>query len=76
MKAIINIISWVSFCVLTLIIGTGSIYVASLVCNYLRDLVPFFQDKWNCLLLVPVLLIVAVTVEGFFILGLKRFARP
>lgn len=75
MKTIINIISWVSFCAITFIIGTASIYVAALVCNYLRDLVPFFQGQWTCLWLVPVMLSVAFTVGGFFILGLTRFGK-
>lgn len=75
MKTIVKILSRASFFVIVLIVGTGSIYVGGSMCNYLRDLVPFFQGQWTCLLLVPVFYIVSLSVCGFFILGFKQMAK-
>lgn len=73
MKKIINILSWASFVMIVACLALGSIYVGALVANYLHDHVPFFQGEWTCFCLFPIFAGVAIGVEFFILLGLKKF---
>ena len=70
MKKIVNVLSWVSFFVVAMAICLTSLYVAAMACNYLHDLLGL--TGWWCLLLVPVLFVVAIAVEAFLMLGATK----
>ena len=70
MKKILNIVSWISFAVVTITICLVSIYVASQVCWWLRCMLGL--DGWWVLALVPVLIVVSLAVEFFLMLGATK----
>lgn len=70
MKAIVNTLSWMAFFVIAMTICLVSLYVGAESANYLHDL--FHMSDWECLLLIPMMILVAIATACFFILGLKR----
>lgn len=72
MKKIENILSWMAFFVIAIAICSVSIYGGACVCNYLKDL--WHLTGWECLILVPMLVLVGLAICLFFMLGLKRFS--
>jgi hypothetical protein len=71
MKKIKSIVSWISFAFIALVVMLASLYAGIMAANYLHDALSV--SGWQCLLLAPVVLIVAIITEGFFILGLQQF---
>lgn len=71
MKTFKNILSWTSFVVIVMVMGCFCMYCGVCVANFLKDF--FHVTGWWCLILSIPLLIVALSVEMFFILGLKKF---
>ena len=71
MKTINKILSWVAFCVISIVIGLVSVYGGACVGNYLHDLLHL--SGWECLLVAPVVLFSGCAIGWFFMLGLCRF---
>jgi ABC-type uncharacterized transport system permease subunit len=72
MKKIENILSWVAFCVILMTLCTVSIYGGACTANYLHDV--WHMNGWECLVLIPVVIVVGLAICMFFMLGLKRVA--
>jgi len=70
MKKMVNVLSWVSFFIVNLVMATTSLYVGAMACNYLSDHLGL--TGWQCLLLVPVMFLVSLAAELFFMLGANK----
>lgn len=73
MKTIVNILSWVSFILIASTICLASLYGGVCVCNYLHDL--WHMSGWEGLVLVPIMLLVAMAICFFLMLGMKRISE-
>lgn len=74
MKKVVNFLSWCSFICITLVTGVFCVFCGAEVANYLKD--TFHVEGAWCLLLIIPLVISALIVEAFILLGLKKFGRP
>lgn len=70
MKKMVNVLSWVSFILVNMAIAITSLYVGAMACNYLSDHLGL--TGWQCLLLVPVMILVSLAVQLFFMLGANK----
>ncbi len=68
-----NLVSWLSFGTIVLAVVLASIYCGACAANYLHDV--FNVSGFWCFALVPVVVIVALAVELFIMLGLTKFSR-
>lgn len=74
MKKILVIISWISAGVLSLAMLIASLWVAASICNAIADALHIAGTVW-ALCLVPVLFVSAFAAIGFFLLGIKQYAK-
>lgn len=72
MKKIKNALSWASFIVILFVVGMVSFMSFIATLTYLADVLGIAGTFW-VLALVPIGLAVALGVEAFLALGLKRF---
>ena len=73
MKTIVSIISWVSCILIIGVISVFSLFCGSYAAGYVGDLFGICGAWPACLVLTPVMFIVALCVCMFIMSGLKKF---
>ena len=72
MKAFINVVSWISFFTIAIIVAVGSLAVSVFMVNRLAEVLGICGTWW-ALALVPVLFMAAWAICSCFILGVQKF---